>query len=101
VIPDHDEAVRIRIRKRLEQDAIHDREDRAAGANADGEREERRGGEHRRPARQSQRESKVVPQFVEQPPATNLAARLIHLCDAAELQARPPLGLRARNPCAT
>ena len=48
LFPDDDEPVRIRIGKRLEHQRVEDREDRGVGADADGEREERRGGE--RPA---------------------------------------------------
>ena len=50
----HD-AVRLRVRQRLQQDGIDDREDRRVGADADGERGQRDRGEPRIPPHRAQR----------------------------------------------
>ena len=48
-------------------------------------------------ARQAQGKPNVVAQFVEQPPAANFAARLVHLCDAAELRGAPATSFPRRS----
>ena len=53
-VPQRDELPGVRIRQRLQQHAFDHAEDRRVGADADGQRHERNGGEHRRPRQPAQ-----------------------------------------------
>jgi hypothetical protein len=53
-VPHPDQFLRLRIRQRLDQDAIDDAEDRGVGADADGQGQEGGRGEHRGPREPSQ-----------------------------------------------
>ena len=59
------QAIRIAVRQRLEQHAVHHAEDRAVGADAERERDQRRRGKRRRAAQHAEGIADVLPQLGE------------------------------------
>lgn len=59
-LPDHDQAVRVRVGEPAQEDGVHDAENRCGGADAEGEREEHDGRESRAPAEGAKGEAEVL-----------------------------------------
>ena len=99
-LPPDDEAVLLRKRQGLEHDGIEDAEHRRAGADAQGQGGDGEHGDARAAARElpSQRVPQVASEVVEPPCAADVAAQLLDLVEAAELEARAPARLVLRQP---
>ena len=89
-LPPDDEAVLLRKRQGSEHDGIEHAEHRGAGADAQGQRGDGEHGNPRAAARElpSQRVAQVAPEVIEPACAASVAAQLLDLVQAAELQAR-------------
>ena len=99
-LPARYEALLLRKREGLEHDGVQDAEHRRACADAHGQR---RDGEHRHaraPVLElpAQGVANLAPRFLEPPVAAGVAAQLLDLVEAAELEARAPAGLPGRQP---
>ena len=94
-LPPDDEAVLLRERQSSEHDGIQHAEHGGAGADAQGQRGDGEQGDARAAARElsSQRVPQVASEVVEPPCAAHVAAQLLDLVQAAELEARAPARL--------
>jgi hypothetical protein len=89
---DEDEALRLPHRQEAEEDLVHEREDRRAGADADGQRQ-KGGGREARVAQEGARGVAHVSKGVVEPaPDPRFAHVLLDLVVAPELDGRPPSG---------
>jgi hypothetical protein len=91
--PDGDDAVGIAIRQRLEDHGPHDAEDGRRRADAQGQREHRRGGESRRLAQHPQTVADVPDGVVDERRADFIACGFARALAAAEPQEGLPAGL--------
>jgi len=88
VLVQRDDALDVRERQPLEQDAIDRAEDRGVGADADAEREHRGDGERRRLAQRARRVAEVLEQRLDVRAALGVADALLHLLHAPRLDER-------------
>ena len=92
------ELVRVAHGKTFEQQQIQQTKDRGAGADADGEREDRGGRETRRAPHRSNGVAQVGAQVVDDRKTARFATGLLPADDIAELLARVSFRIRARHP---
>ena len=79
--------------QRAQDQAVHERVDRGVGADAEGQGQDRHEGEGRAAAQDADAVREVLAEVLEEARAPRVAALLLHLLDAPELDARAAAGL--------
>ena len=96
--PDRHEFLGMTDRHRPEHERVQDGEDRGDGRQADGQRQHRRTGKHRRPPQRAQRMMDVPPRVIEPAQPTAIAIGLFHLLHSTEITSRGEARLLRRQP---
>ena len=91
-------ALRLRERKRLQQDRIHDAEHRRVGADAESQQSDGNRGEPGIPRQRSHPVSYVSPQVLHPPDAPLIAMIFLHLFDSSKTTAGLTASLFGRQP---
>ena len=90
LLEDTDDPIGIRVRQRLEQDAVNEAEDRGVGADAERQREDRDRCKSRTLRQGSPAVTQVLEQRIEHGQAAPVAVDFFRLLDPAELHKRLP-----------